>query len=55
VIWDNGRGGARLVGQPELTAIADRVRIFGGTSTLDSPPGGPTRLALELPVDPMWV
>jgi signal transduction histidine kinase len=32
-----------------LRGIADRAEALGGTFALDGPPGGPTRLRVELP------
>jgi hypothetical protein len=46
-ISDDGRGGATLARR--LRGIADRVDALGGALTVDSPPGGPTRLRAELP------
>jgi signal transduction histidine kinase len=54
-VSDDGRGGAVI---PELggagrgsglAGIARRSAAFEGTLTLDSPPGGPTQLKVELP------
>jgi signal transduction histidine kinase len=46
-VVDDGRGGATPAGG--LTGLADRVAVVDGTMTLSSPPGGPTRLRVELP------
>lgn len=46
---DDGRGGANPELGTGLVGIAHRVRLLGGTSTLQSPPGGPTSLEIKLP------
>jgi hypothetical protein len=46
-VADDGRGGAAPA--RGLRGIADRAEALGGTLALDSPPGGPTRLRVELP------
>lgn len=48
-VRDDGVGGAAAAGGTGLTGLADRVATAGGTLTLSSPPGGPTRLRVELP------
>lgn len=48
VVGDDGRGGADPAGTG-LTGIARRLAAFDGTVTVDSPPGGPTVIALEIP------
>lgn len=48
-VGDDGRGGARQVPGHGLAGLADRVRGLEGTLSLDSPPGGPTRLTVMLP------
>ncbi|MFJ9697051.1 sensor histidine kinase [Kitasatospora sp. NPDC101183] len=50
-VWDDGRGGARA-GAGDGTGIRGierRVAAFDGVTELDSPPGGPTELRVELP------
>jgi len=47
---DDGPGGADRSGRG-LTGVADRVEAIGGLLQLDSPPGGGTTLAIELPDD----
>jgi len=47
-VLDDGVGGADLVGSG-LRGLTDRVEALGGTLTLDSPPGGGTRLLAHLP------
>ncbi|WTW92459.1 sensor domain-containing protein [Streptomycetaceae bacterium NBC_01309] len=49
-VQDNGRGGARLREGGGLAGLAERVRTVDGTLLIDSPPGGPTRVTVELPV-----
>ncbi|SFE88191.1 Signal transduction histidine kinase [Actinoplanes philippinensis] len=48
-IADNGCGGARIDGGTGLIGLADRVSVVGGRLSLSSPPGGPTRLIVEIP------
>ena len=47
-ILDNGRGGATTTDGRGLQGLADRVILVGGVFTIDSPPGGPTRIFAEL-------
>ena len=48
-VADNGVGGADDEGSG-LRGLADRVEALGGRLSLDSPPGGGTRLRAEIPV-----
>ncbi|MCU1410992.1 MAG: hypothetical protein JWR04_1699 [Rhodoglobus sp.] len=48
-VIDDGIGGARIEEGGGLDGMAARIRSAGGTFTLDSPAGGPTRLGMELP------
>jgi signal transduction histidine kinase len=48
-VADDGQGGAWLVPGHGLSGLAERVEGLGGTWTLDSPPGGPTRVMLHIP------
>jgi signal transduction histidine kinase len=48
-VADDGHGGARLATGHGLAGLADRVRAANGRFDLQSPPGGPTLLAAELP------
>jgi signal transduction histidine kinase len=48
-IVDDGRGGADEARGSGLTGIRRRVEAFDGRLTLTSPPGGPTRMWVELP------
>jgi signal transduction histidine kinase len=47
-VADDGRGGA--FAERGLRGLADRVDALGGTFSLSSPPGVPTRLRAELSV-----
>jgi signal transduction histidine kinase len=47
-VSDDGAGGARIVAGSGLAGLRDRVEAVDGTVTLSSPPGGPTRLRVEL-------
>ncbi|MEV6850108.1 sensor histidine kinase [Actinoplanes sp. NPDC051411] len=49
VVDDDGRGGADEARGSGLTGIRRRVEAFDGRLTLTSPPGGPTRMWVELP------
>lgn len=48
-VVDDGAGGAVERTGSGLAGIRRRVAAFEGTMTMDSPPGGPTRLEVELP------
>ncbi|MGW1177407.1 sensor histidine kinase [Kitasatospora sp. NPDC002543] len=48
-VTDDGRGGADPDRGSGLRGIRRRLAAFDGTLTLTSPPGGPTRLIMELP------
>jgi signal transduction histidine kinase len=47
-VGDDGTGGAHL--GAGLSGLYDRVRTVDGTMRLDSPPGGPTLVTIDLPV-----
>jgi GAF domain-containing protein len=49
-IEDDGVGGAVAGASSGLTGLIDRVEALGGRFRLDSPPGGGTRIAIELPL-----
>jgi signal transduction histidine kinase len=49
VVTDDGTGGADPAGGTGLAGLADRVAGVDGRFTLQSPPGGPTVLTVELP------
>jgi signal transduction histidine kinase len=48
-VTDDGAGGARPVASGGLRGLAERVRTVDGRIELDSPPGGPTTVTVELP------
>jgi len=56
-IADDGRGGARAASEDGggagsgLRGLAQRAAAVDGTLTIDSPPGGPTVIAAELPCE----
>lgn len=49
-VHDDGRGGARVGAGTGLSGLDERVRTVDGRLTVDSPPGGPTTIGVELPV-----
>jgi signal transduction histidine kinase len=58
VVADDGRGGATLSppdppdgGGTGLRGLAQRAAAVDGTLTVDSPPGGPTAIRVELPCE----
>jgi signal transduction histidine kinase len=51
-VSDDGIGGADPARGSGLLGLADRVGALDGTLELHSPPGGGTRLHIELPVSP---
>ncbi len=48
IVLDDGVGGAQP-GGAGLTGLADRVQAVDGQLRIDSPPGGPTSIEVELP------
>jgi signal transduction histidine kinase len=48
IVSDDGQGGADPHGAG-LRGLADRAHSLGGTITVDSPAGGPTRIEARLP------
>ncbi len=48
-VVDDGRGGADPIRGTGLVGLADRVAAVSGRVLLASPPGGPTRVRVELP------
>jgi signal transduction histidine kinase len=50
-ITDNGTGGALPHPGHGLAGLASRVATAGGTLTVDSPPGGPTKIEVSLPCE----
>ncbi len=51
-VEDDGVGGATVTPGGGLAGLSDRVQSLDGALTLSSPPGGPTRLHVELPIGP---
>jgi signal transduction histidine kinase len=49
-VSDNGSGGARLTPGGGLAGLADRLRTVDGGLGIDSPPGGPTVITVEIPL-----
>lgn len=49
-VVDDGRGGADPSRGSGLRGLGDRVAALGGALSVDSPPGGGTRLTAELPI-----
>jgi signal transduction histidine kinase len=49
-VSDDGHGGADREAGSGLRGLEDRVAALGGTLTLDSPPGGGSRLEVRLPI-----
>jgi signal transduction histidine kinase len=49
-VTDNGTGGADAKGGTGLGGLADRIAALDGELTIDSPPGGPTRVRAEIPI-----
>lgn len=48
-VEDDGVGGADPAAGSGLRGVARRLTAFDGTMGVDSPPGGPTRILLEVP------
>lgn len=51
-VSDNGSGGADAKGGTGLGGLVDRIAALDGQLTIDSPPGGPTRVRAEIPIGP---
>ena len=49
IVTDDGVGGADPAGGTGLTGLARRAASVDGTFEIDSPPGGPTLLTVDLP------
>lgn len=49
VVEDDGDGGASVGGGTGLVGVIDRIETLGGSVQLSSPPGGPTRVCMEVP------
>ena len=50
-VADDGVGGADAAGGSGLRGLADRIAALEGTLTVDSPPGGGTRVSAEIPLE----
>jgi signal transduction histidine kinase len=48
-VTDDGDGGARLIPGGGLAGLRERVQTVDGRLEVDSPPGGPTTVTVELP------
>ena len=48
-VTDDGSGGARLVRAAGWPGRSERVQTVDGRLEVDSPPGGPTTVTVELP------
>jgi signal transduction histidine kinase len=48
VVGDDGAGGARIEPGGGLDGIRRRLAVFGGYLDVSSPPGGPTRVTMEV-------
>jgi signal transduction histidine kinase len=51
-VGDDGVGGADPARGSGLSGLAQRVRTVDGRLQIDSPPGGPTRITIRLPLRP---
>jgi signal transduction histidine kinase len=51
-VGDNGSGGADARSGSGLGGLAERIAALDGRMTIDSPPGGPTRVRAEIPIGP---
>jgi signal transduction histidine kinase len=52
VVEDDGLGGARQTPGRGLAGLGDRLAALDGVLTVDSPPGGGTRIRAEIPLHP---
>ena len=50
-VSDDGRGGASIDGGTRLRGIERRLSAFDGTLAVDSPPGGPTTVRMQVPCE----
>jgi signal transduction histidine kinase len=50
-VGDDGVGGAVVGGGTGLTGLALRLEALDGRLTVTSPPGGPTEVRMECPID----
>ncbi|MEU5566820.1 sensor histidine kinase [Micromonospora musae] len=51
-ITDDGTGGATAVGGTGILGMRERASLLGGELTVNSPPGGPTTIGIEVPYMP---
>ncbi|WP_030886863.1 MULTISPECIES: sensor histidine kinase, partial [unclassified Streptomyces] len=51
-VTDNGKGGAALDKGSGLTGLERRLSRFDGVLAVNSPPGGPTMITLDVPTHP---
>lgn len=49
-VSDDGHGGARIGAGTGLSGLDERVRTVDGRLSVESPPGGPTTITVELPM-----
>ena len=49
-VADDGHGGARVAGGTGLLGLTERVGTVDGRLAVDSPPGGPTLITVDLPL-----
>ena len=49
-VGDDGVGGADPAAGSGLRGLSDRVEALGGTLSIVSPPGGGTRVSVEIPL-----
>jgi signal transduction histidine kinase len=50
-VADDGVGGADAADGSGLRGLADRIAALEGTLTVESPPGGGTRVSAEIPLE----
>jgi len=50
VVTDDGRGGAQFIEGHGLSGLQERLHGLRGTLTVESPPGGPTRIDVVVPL-----
>ena len=49
-VADDGRGGADPARGSGLPGLAQRAAVVDGSLAITSPPGGPTRVTVEMPL-----
>jgi signal transduction histidine kinase len=54
-VSDDGRGGARVGAGSGLSGLSERVRTVDGRLSVQSPPGGPTVVTVELPLQSVGI